>query len=335
MWTPFLREEKGQSAPFVAISSLLLLATMGLAADGGWSYVLQRAAQNAADAGARAAARQVAYQDFTAADSDGVAIAAENLRLPNSGYTVALTYSATAAADPNDDALWSAGPPTVSTRAVRARVSITGATLFMGIIGIYESTTGATGVVTLYNTEPFSSWDTLFPLAIPVPALGSYIPGSTYYLWGPQAANFASYYNMPSQWKGLINMNNDPNTGTAEMSSWATTGYPGAITIGDQLLIYAGGAGATVSSGLQAYILAHPYSDSGGTYTYIRIATFNAYNGATQKVTINGFQMFKVYYNAVSANSAEGIFVGYLNLGGTPVTASYTAYGPLTIKTTG
>ena len=217
---------------------------------------------------------------------------------------------------------------------MRARVRVTFGTLFLGVVGIQAKTANATTAVSIYNTTPFPNWDTLFPLAIPVPAIGGYVPGSSYYLWGPQAADFASYYSMPSQWKGLINMNNDPGTSTSTLSAWATSGYPGTINVGDQLGIVNGGAGNNVGSGLQAFILAHPLTDVGGTYSLIRIATFNAYNSGTQKVTISGFQVFKVYYDAVSANSAQGIFVGYLNLGGTPDTSSYTAFGPSTLKTT-
>ncbi|GEM_PF-4885071 len=317
-----------------AMLSVVVFAGLGLATDGAWVFVQKQASQNAADAAAKAAARDVAYQQYSSADANGTTVGEANLGVPKTSYSISLSYSTTQAADAQNEGLWVQGPPSVATRAVRAKVLLSSNSLFMGILGIDQHSVVARSAVTLYNTVPFTNWNTLFPLALPVPAIGSYTPGAAYYLWGPQAGNFASYYNMPSQWKGLINLNNDPSTTTATIASWAATGYPGTINIGDQLLLYNGGAGNNVGSGLQSFILANPFTDAGGTYTYIRVATFNAYNSVTQKVTISGFQVFKVYLDAVSANSASGIFVGFLNPGGTPITASYTAFGPMVLKTT-
>jgi hypothetical protein len=162
------RDERGQVIPFVVLALLVLLGIISLVIDGGMAYVNRRYMQNAADAGALAAATLLTRASYTDAEmSNAVTLYARSNRPQNlqpTDVTVVANYI-------NDQgvvqgAVGGGGIPSGATR-VRVTASCVYHGSFMGILGLSNFTISASAAGGILGKAVSATVLTLNPTSCP------------------------------------------------------------------------------------------------------------------------------------------------------------------------
>jgi hypothetical protein len=154
---PSRRAHQGQVLVLFALSSLVLLAAMGLVLDGGYNFAMRREMQNAADAAA------LAGSQLLAGDTDSTQILAvvQSVAVQN-GVPDASDVTCQYVTDANLDGVASctadAAPPTNmgTITGVRVAVAEEHGTFALRLIGIFESGTGANAVSQVQRLSEYS-----------------------------------------------------------------------------------------------------------------------------------------------------------------------------------
>jgi Flp pilus assembly protein TadG len=183
------QNERGQVLVIVAISLVALVAMVGLVVDGGYAWGKQRDTQNAADAGAKAGAVQLAENlagktpantDADVADAVQDVLDANNVDLVVAYYTditgVHLTAAgAPAASDDSDAAVVGAGTIPPGTWGVDVTANQEFGTFLAGVIGFDEFAASADATAVsgyLTGTCPAAAGCGILPVTVPATVLG-------------------------------------------------------------------------------------------------------------------------------------------------------------------
>lgn len=167
------QKERGQAIVIMAFAILALGAIVGLAIDGGRLYALRRQAQNAADAAALAATRELALlisQCASGSSSDNTRVnqgLLEYARLNNVEYGQPNSDIEAWYVDENGDPLYgSAGTIPTGATGVAARATLTDTTTFIRLVG--QRFIVATGEATAMTGPVTQLGGGILPIAVPL-----------------------------------------------------------------------------------------------------------------------------------------------------------------------
>src|SRR5262249_40526568 len=142
VWRARRASQRGQIMVVCAVALPVLIGFVGVTIDGGYYLATRRAAQNAADAAARAGAHDLPYAPtgngnsyYSSAGSDGQTVGLLNLsQFPVSSVSISMSYS-TSRNVTRDCTLtgstWTTTTPTSKTRCVKAVVTGSYSTIFL------------------------------------------------------------------------------------------------------------------------------------------------------------------------------------------------------------
>jgi len=323
--------QRGQIAVLFALVITALIGFLALGVDAGRAYVERRRLQNAADAAVLAGVQQLALGNRSNAALAAVQYAQRN-GVPDTDGNAANDVNANVSIeyiDANDN-------PTTLQQAVGLRIVARKPLnmLFAGLTGPAGAEFSA-GAVAKYGTPAgqaglagFAVYDATF------------VPGGTYYLWGPHYdQNNGPPPNAPSDFKGRVDFNDRLDASGQPYSSapnqsfeyYVANGYPNVVWLGDRIATLSGVGSA--SDALRTYINNHAQYDVGGKYTIVVVPVYNTFTpGTPNRVTVSCFAAFKIYEANVGANEARGIFVSTVR--GTYISYSGADFGVKVVKLT-
>lgn len=298
----FLKNEKGQTIIFIALLLPVLLGIAGLIIDVGNLYIQRAKLRNAADVIALAAAKE----------------------LPNSAYAFSKGYEYAQLNNISSEELQLITPYNGDANKISVEIKRDVPTYFMKIFGFSSISVSAKSTGANVN-----SGFNLLPLAVPDTALPYCI------LWGPsQQCNDippSGGGTLGAQYKGLVNMGDcvesaeitpddctpfTPATNYGNkpknIEGWVNNGCNCQIAIGNDLSLYNGDIGQNMGGPLKNRCFAQSLSDENGAYGIFTVLVYNKVIGGN-KINISGYAVYKVYCNNISASSAPGTFIKYVN----------------------
>lgn len=339
--TPGSRRERqiGQSTILFALFLPLLIGMAGIVLDLGYAYAQHRFMQNAADASALHAIKEVAGQNFS-----GATTAARNIGKQNVASTATPNITILYNNDPNANQSSSGwgSTPTINTRAAWAKSTETHPTFVMRALGMNTlSEWGESIVAMLPSNNNITTLDGLQPICIedqwiqknspPNVPLGTKVP-----FWDPQNDGFATL-GEGAEWKGLCNLDGPGRANPQDIGDWALYGYPRGVSLSAQLGDENGDLGNNYSGSLRQFLSAQNLSDGSGVYGYITTPRFSTFipGNPNGQIIVSGFVRLKVYVSDVSTSGAIGAFVP-LPTDGTPIPGStvITSTSQITFKMT-
>lgn len=149
------RQERGQSIIIISLAMVAMIAMLALILDAGYVYAQRRLVQNAADAAALAAVREVATGTATDATVQAKMEEFAQRNSPLGGVTVTGVYLA-----PNETELALVGNGSLPqlTKGIRVEAQTSFNTFFMGVIGITSGTASAKAMAKFPNPIGPGNW---------------------------------------------------------------------------------------------------------------------------------------------------------------------------------
>ncbi|MBI3977968.1 MAG: hypothetical protein HY331_07275 [Chloroflexi bacterium] len=311
--------QAGQIFVFFVLAVAALLGVLAMALDVGYTYVAMRRLQNAADAAAIAAAREVGLNQPANALAQAVIYAQYNGLPdtdadPGNGVNDNIAVQYVNATDQVVTATTSVG---ISITVRHSVPSLLAGLSFTSTIGLTARAIAKAGIP--------SGQDGALSFAV---CEADWQLGGSYELWGPQYRNGCA--GMPANFKGVLDYNDRldssnvayPTAPDQTYDWYIAYGYPNTLWVGDKVTILEGSMGQNAANALRTYITNHPLTDADGTYAQVVTPIFQQYvDGSPGRVVVKGFAVFKIYLDDVAANSAAGQFVTAVKSG------SYLGYG--------
>lgn len=241
-----IKNEKGSTIVFVAMTVTVLIAFASLVIDLGGAYFETSNAQNIADAVAYSAGRQLPVDASSATALDAIRQTAKYYASKN-GYTTL-----------SDDDILLGGVSNGKYTRLTIAVTKSKPLYFAQIIGMQSVTVTrkATAAVT-----PVSSLDDMLPLGIEKSALQAAIQnGKTQHIvlkYGGGGGDTGFF--------GALDLDGVKGGGAKDFATWLAFGYDGVLHVGDVLPIESGNMAESTNTALAArYIQCTHYQSSGG-----------------------------------------------------------------------
>ena len=304
-WLAFHRHETGNVAIPFAASLILLVGLAALVIDLGRAYVVKREIQKAAEAGAMAGARALAYNSGDPDFANGKTVATTTVRSNyangallsdfntdnslskvQSGYWDTSWTMASAPANLNgytDPVHYT--PSATEKPAVKVTIAKTAggtgssapvSTYFASILGVGSQTMQTQAVAILYRTGPATAPPgACFPLATPVYWVNQYWDSDPPVSFRIGSANLT---DDGGDWTSFVVQSNSTNT----IDDLVDNGNPTAISIGDQIWVTPG-----VRDSIYKYA-----ADSIG-HTFLLAVVPQNYD-ANSWATVKGFAAFHI-----------------------------------------
>jgi Tfp pilus assembly protein PilX len=315
--------EEGQTLPLVVLFMLVLMGILALVLDGGNGYFQRRHAQNAADAGALAAATVIVKGEYR--DTIVRQVAASYVQ-QNGAASTTLEYL-----DQYGNVLSpSGGNVPAGVSSVRVTAQRTFSTVIAAVLGKSTMTASAQATARAEQAAQPTNEAGLAPLTVPTNFEQScYRITDSCNIWDTQ---FAKAWGIKAaDYKSLIDLSLGSGSGPQQVSDWTRYGYPGTVNSNTWVPTISGNYGANVATALRQRIVDHPggVDPDGVVYGYIDMVIWDSFQN--DSIHVAKFGRFKIRMTDISGSAAVGHFVNYVVPGHTRASAPSPLTGPLIV----